>query len=380
MEYPLIDMREVSLFRRCLSLVMLTALCAELGACAGRPDAAVLDPVPLSGSSDRQLTVLTATNRSPDARGYSSKRNATLSFEEFTVAIPPSHRPSNIEWPVGKPDADKDMVVVKRHALDEKQFVAMAQAPNREEAVGIFVHGYNYTFQEALYRLAQVAADSKTDGTPILFSWPSQGALAGYLADRDAALASRDRLVWLVKTAAAKTDVKRVILFGHSVGGFLIMETLRQLRLEGKDDVLGKIVVVLAAPDIDDDLFKSQLEVVGRMRTPITLFVSKDDKALAVSSFLSGERPRAGSLNVDSSSVRDAALRYGLRIVDISSVKAADGVGHDRYANLAQLGPQLAKLNGGAASAPEAGSFVFDVAASVVSSPFRLAGAVVGQR
>ncbi len=194
------------------------------------------------------------------------------------------------------------------------------------------------------------------------------------------ALASRGHLAWLVKTAAGKTDVKRVILFGHSVGGFLIMETLRQLRLEGTDDVLGKIVVVLAAPDIDDDLFKSQLEVVGRMRTPITLFVSKDDKALAVSSFLSGERPRVGSLNVDSPFVRVAALRYGPRLVDISSVKAADGVGHDRYANLAQLGPQLAKLNGGAASAPQACSFVFDVAASVVSSPFRLAGAVVGQR
>ncbi len=48
------------------------------------------------------------------------------------------------------------------------------------------------------------------------------------------------------------------------------METLRQLKLESKDDVLGKSVVILAAPDIDDDLLKSHLKVVGRMRTPIT--------------------------------------------------------------------------------------------------------------
>jgi esterase/lipase superfamily enzyme len=380
MEWPLIGLRAVSLFRRCLSVLMLTALCAQLGACAGRPGATVLDPVPVTGSSDRQLTVLTATNRSRDERGYSSNRNATLSFEQFSVAIPPSHRPANIEWPIGKPDPRKDMVVTKRRSLDQKQFLALAETPNKDDAVGIFVHGYNYTLQEGLYRLAQVAVDSKTDGTPILFSWPSKGALAGYLADRDAALASRDSLVWLVKTAAAKSDAKRVILFGHSVGGFLIMEALRQLRLEGKSDVLDKLRVVLAAPDIDDDLFKSQLEVVGRMRTPITLFVSNDDKALAIASFLSGERPRAGSLNVDSPAVRDAAIRYGLRIVDISSVKAADGVGHDRYANLAQLGPQLADADGKSVSAPEAGAFVFDVAASVISSPFRLVSAVVQGR
>ena len=46
----------------------------------------------------------------------------------------------------------------------------------------------------------------KTDGKPVLFSWPSQGSLAGYLADRDAALASRDTLVWLVKSMAAKRE------------------------------------------------------------------------------------------------------------------------------------------------------------------------------
>lgn len=368
------------LTRRWISAAIIAIVSAQLVACANRPSASVLDPVAVNPTSSRQLTVLTATNRSRDGDGYSSRRNADPAFETFTVAIPPSHRPPKIEWPVGKPDASTDMVVSERRSLDQKQFLALADAPNKDGAVGIFVHGYNYTFQEGLYRLAQVAADSKTDGKPVLFSWPSQGSLAGYLADRDAALASRDTLVWLVKSMAAKRDVKRVILFGHSIGGFLIMETLRQLKLEGRGDVLDKLVVVLAAPDIDDDLFRSQLEVVGRMRTPITLFVSKDDKALKISSFISGEKPRAGSLNVDSPSVRDAALRYGLRIIDISSVKAADGVGHDRYANLAQLGPQLAQAGGGAVSVPEAGAFVFDVAASVISSPFRLAGAVVGGR
>jgi esterase/lipase superfamily enzyme len=378
MESSLVPLQDILPMRRMILAAIIMIVAGQLVACAGRPGPAVLDPVSVNGLANHELTVLTATNRARDGDGYSSRRNAKPAFERFTIAIPPSHRPSKIEWPAGKPEASTDMVVTERRSLDERQFLALADTPNTDGSVGIFVHGFNYTFQEGLYRLAQVATDAKTDGTPVLFSWPSQGALSGYLADRDAALASRDSLVWLVKSMAAKGDVKRVILFGHSVGGFLIMETLRQLKLEGRGDILNKMVVVLAAPDIDDDLFKSQLEVVGRMRTPITLFVSKDDKALAVASFLSGERPRAGSLNVDSPSVRDAALRYGLRIIDISSIKAADGLGHDRYANLAQLGPQLAQANGRSVSAPEAGSFVFDVAASVISSPFRLAGAVVG--
>ena len=162
------------------------------------------------------------------------------------------------------------------------------------------------------------------------------------------------------------------------MGGFLIMEALRQLKLEGRGEVLDKLVVILAAPDIDADVFRKQLTVIGPLKTPLTLFVSKDDKALRISSFLGGERQRAGRLDVDDPVVEDAAARYGIKVIDITSVKADDRLGHDRYANLAAIGPQLVSIEQrDGVSSRQTGAFVFDAAASVISSPFRLAGRVI---
>lgn len=137
----LVTMQYSVLTRRWISAAIIAIVSAQLVACANRPSASVLDPVAVNPASSRQLTVLTATNRSRDGDGYSSRRNADPAFETFTVAIPPSHRPPKIEWPVGRPDASTDMVVSERRSLDQKQFLALADAPNKDGAVGIFVHG-----------------------------------------------------------------------------------------------------------------------------------------------------------------------------------------------------------------------------------------------
>ena len=359
---------------------MLLAVLSQLTACAARPTDAVLEPAAESRGGERQITLLTATNRTKDddGRGFGSGRSETMSFEQYKVSIPPTHKPSEIEWAKGKPDTRRDFVVTGRTALGREKFTALAATPGRDGSTGLFVHGYNYSYQEGLFRLAQIAADAGTDTTPVLFSWPSEGALAGYVSDRDAALYSRDDLVSVISDMSRQRRVKKLVLFGHSMGGFLIMEALRQVRLQGHDDVLDKLVVVLAAPDIDADVFRKQLESIGPMKTPLTLFVSKDDRALQVSGFLGGERPRAGRLDVDDPVVEEAAARYRIKVIDITSLKASDSLGHDRYANLAALGPQLAALEGqGGVSSTDVGAFVFDAAASIVASPFRLAGKVV---
>src|SRR5690606_37145998 len=67
----------------------------------------------------------------------------------------------------------------------------------------IYVHGYNYSFQESLFQVAKVVADGRLKETPILFSWPSEGSVTGYVADKDAAIYARDDLVKLLR------DLKR---------------------------------------------------------------------------------------------------------------------------------------------------------------------------
>nr|WP_272213710.1 alpha/beta hydrolase [Marinicella sp. W31]MDC2879661.1 alpha/beta hydrolase [Marinicella sp. W31] len=43
---------------------------------------------------------------------------------------------------------------------------------------------------------------------------------------------------------------------------------MRQLSLEGNKQALRKLNVILAAPDIDEDVFASQVDVIGPLDPP----------------------------------------------------------------------------------------------------------------
>lgn len=223
-----------------------------------------------------------------------------------------------------------------------------------------------------------MAADADIDGIPVVFSWPSQAKVTGYIADKQSATYSRDALAKVMANLALQSPKRKIIVFGHSMGGWLIMEALRQLRFQGRNDVLAKLQVVLAAPDIDADVFRKQVEVVGRLEPPLTVMVSKDDRALKVSSILGADVKRIGALDVENPSVQLVALRYGVQFIDISDVKASGLLNHDRYTALAALLPQLEESTGGQGSGfGRAGAFVFDTIGATLSSPFHLASKIV---
>jgi len=362
--------------------ILVAAGVTILTGCVTRPAPDVLKPVPLNESVAQRVTVLTATNRNRDTirGGFGGSWAENLTYERYDLSVPPNRTDTTITYPKAAPNPQRQFMVIGRKELPKDAFATEAiRSVQSDGTVGIFVHGYNYSYQEALYRTAQIAADAKIPGAPILFSWPSAAAVAGYVGDRDAVLSSRSELNALVESIAASKNVHRIILFGHSMGGFLVMETVRQLKLERRDDVIAKLAVVLAAPDIDVDVFRTQLRDINRMPTPISLLVSKDDRALSVSSFVAGERPRVGRVDIDDPVIKEAALTAGLRVIDITSVRGSDGLGHDRYASLAKFGAQLSTFeNGKRSNASDVGAFVFDAAGAAVASPFRLAGRVFG--
>jgi esterase/lipase superfamily enzyme len=363
-------------------LLVLTAFL--LAGCATRPGSDTLVPAMVSAPGAKLVTVLVATNRLPDGPeqvGYGSGRAAELRYEELTISIPPGHRPGNIEWSQARQqDPSASFVTVRRQRLDESGFRQRVASRAKGGQVGVFVHGYNYNLQEAVFRLAQLGADIGDVTVPILFSWPSEAAVAGYVADRDAVTYSRDHLAHVLRTLSSVRSKGRVALVGHSMGAWLVMETLRQLRLEGRDEVIRRFQVGLASPDIDVDVFRAQVSVVGSLTPPLTVLVSPDDRALAVSSRLAGARPRVGALDVADPMMQEVARREGIRLVDISSIEASDGLNHDRFV---QFALQSGVTPGGGASASslqQAGAFVFNAAGAAISSPFTLAGrALAGQ-
>ena len=75
-------------------------------------------------------------------------------------------------------------------------------------------------------RAAQVVADSKFGGVPVLFTWPSKSQLFGYVSDKDSATASRDALQDLLTDIAATPGVGKIHVLAHSMGGWVAMEAL----------------------------------------------------------------------------------------------------------------------------------------------------------
>lgn len=364
------------------------ALC--LAACASRPDARVLDPVSAVGGA-KQVTVYVATTREPAPGGgaaFTDGRSRKLHYARYVISIPPTHKPGAIEWPKSKPDAAKEFVTVSATPLTETEFLAQTRAAAARSrgpraGIGVFVHGYNYTFQESLFRLAQMDADADVGGAAVLFAWPSRGSLASYVADKESVTYSRDGLAYVIEALATQPGAENVTLLGHSMGGWLTVEAIRQLRLEGRDRAVARLGdVILAAPDIDIDVFRQQLLVVGRLSPPITLLVSKDDRALSASRFLAGDRDRVGALDIQDPQVQEVARSENLRVVDISQLQSENGTNHDRYAALATIYPQLqSQLEAGSGNAAQqAGIFVLDAAAATLQTPFRAAGAILGQR
>lgn len=363
--------------------LVLLALCLQT-ACADRPGPDVLQSPSASASGARTVTIYVATTREhdpEDTRAFSSGRAAQVSYAEYKISIPPAHKPGNIEWPTRRVDPAKDFAVTAYRELGPTDFAREVAKPinGAPRDVGVFVHGFNTNFQESLFRMAQMTADANIDGgASVLFAWPSEGQLSGYISDKDAVTYSRDQLAGLLAMLAKMRTRGDITVIGHSMGGWLTTEALRQLRLTGQNDVLARLHVILAAPDIDVDVFKAQVEVIGPLSPPMTILVSRDDLALRASEFLTGERPRIGKLDVTDPRVEEATKKAGIQIVDISELDAPDDMKHGRFFEMATLYPKLSSLNQPKSSLRQTGAFVLNAVGATLSSPFVLAGKVVG--
>jgi esterase/lipase superfamily enzyme len=258
--------------------------------------------------------------------------------------------------------------IIDQAVLSDVEFrdaVASVRASPRQKSrhkVLIFVHGYNNNFQESLYRLAQIKADTGFNGVALLFAWPSQGLALAYAADKEAAASSLEHLIAVLTMITGSPQVGEIMVVAHSMGGMLTAEALRELRIRHRDRVIARLNrVVLAAPDIDVEVFRSQVQTIGPLQPPLTVLVSKDDAALRLSSLGDGSNVRAGALDVDNPRVREAALRAKVRIIDISQLQSSGaGMGHDRFVNLAAFYPQLQGQP--ASERNRFGAFLFDAA------------------
>jgi esterase/lipase superfamily enzyme len=224
------------------------AIAIALSGCASRPGPEVLTPVASApGVKQRPIYVATTRKRAdPSDNIFTSEIGGALSYAKFVVGIPPNHKPGNIEWPDGKTNSGVNFATIEQAVLTDPEFrsmVAPAKASRRakKQNLLIFVHGFNNNFQESLYRMAQLDADAAFNGNAVLFAWPSKGDPTRYEDDKTAANASRDQLIELLTTVTGSPQVGEIMVVAHSMGGMLVAETLRELRLQRRDRVIARL-------------------------------------------------------------------------------------------------------------------------------------------
>ena len=296
-------------------------------------------PKPDPNAAIQHVFVATSRQKSTPVQGFSAARATGLGYAAFTVSIPPDHTPGRIEWPGKKPDAAKDFVTVGAEDLsDAARFRAalngeLSRLPKGKRDIVVFVHGYNTSFAEGLYRVAQLSQDLNVGGVKLAYSWPSAGRESGYAYDRDSAVFARDGLQELLEILAT-SQADNVLLVAHSMGALLTVETLRQISIAGHSNTYSKLSgVVLMSPDIDVDLFKSQLARIRPLPKPFVIFSSRKDRALRVSALITGETQRLGNLR----SVDDLK-GLGVLVVDLTNFKAdGDWLNHSSIATSPNL-------------------------------------------
>jgi len=152
--------------------------------------------------------------------------------------------------------------------------------------------------------------------------------------------------------------------------------------MNGHGDFNGKLAeVILASPDLDANVFRTQLEVIGQLPRPITVLVSGDDSALALSTALAGGVDRAGKITADDARAIEAAKHYNLRVVDLTAVDDGDGNHHSKYSKsaavMAAIGKGLSKDKGNSGNS-QAQVGVVTAVTNVGQSLLQIPAAVVG--
>jgi esterase/lipase superfamily enzyme len=289
------------------------------------------------------VRVFYGTNRAASGdlkpAAYYGAARGDLQYGYLDVTIPRIHQEAQLEtrprWVEYTFAADQAAMRAQYVLLDrvvplpKEEFVrALHQQISGSgfKDVFIFVHGFNNSFEDAARRTAQMAYDLDFDGTPMMYSWPSQGSTTAYAIDEAAVGISGRRMADFLDAVVAQAGAQRIHLIAHSMGNRALIEALQTYLAkrapENRQHIFGQIV--FTAPDVDRDYFSDAIEPLTAAAERVTLYASDNDYALRSSQFFHGA-PRAGTAG-------DVIVKLaGLDSIDMSSVPA-DALGHSYFA------------------------------------------------
>ncbi|GLR60658.1 alpha/beta hydrolase [Rhizobium indigoferae] len=320
-----------------------------LAGCGGRP-VGVMQAAGTVAPGTSKVDLLVATTRAADdnpAVLFSGERGTGLAVNAVDVSIPPeaNRKVGQVQWPSRLPaDPLRDFVTISVDPLEGERAgeTWLKTHMPKSRRVLVFVHGFNNRYEDAVYRFAQIVHDSHADVAPVVFTWPSRGSIFDYNYDKESTNYSRDALEELLTRTAANPAVSDVTIMAHSMGTWLTVEALRQMAIRN-GHVASKINnVILASPDLDVDVFGRQFASLGKERPHFTIFVSQDDRALALSRRISGNVDRLGQIDPSVEPYRSKLEAAGITVLDLTKLKGGDRLNHGKFAE----SPEVVKLIG----------------------------------
>jgi esterase/lipase superfamily enzyme len=271
---------------------------------------------------ERDPTLLVATTRLPvgdpiQKPWFSGQRGQGLVYTKAQLSRPDRSL-------TGRVTLSNDWTIASVEPVQrDNPAQAFAQAALGQDTL-LYIHGYKETFESAAINTAQLSEGIRFPGATALFTWPSAASTFSYVSDRESAMWSRDALEDLLTALAQSPSGGKVHIVAHSMGTLLTLETLRMLRGSAGESAMARIgAVVLAAPDVDFDLFSRTIERLGPDAKKITVISATNDRALAVSSRITGVA-RAGAAE------RDRLEELGVRVADASEF-AGGIINHDLF-------------------------------------------------
>lgn len=161
-----------------------------------------------------------------------------------------------------------------------------------DKNVFVFAHGYKNSFRSAAHTAAWLGYNSERP--TILYSWPSVAKLRSYSSDENNVEWSQEHFNDVIDSldGVCKEDPDiKIRLMAHSMGSRLLVRAIPFLRMKPYI-----VEFALICPDVDSGLVK---HYARRYFNPngtakIRLYMSRRDKALALSQIMHGGYTRLG--------------------------------------------------------------------------------------
>ncbi len=264
-----------------------------------------------------------------------------VSIDEFT-RMPPT--PTPYELIDGKVFEDREIVAARDAAATRmKAEVKRRLALTPRKDVYLYVHGYNNTFEDAAFALAELWHFFGREGLPIVYTWPAgHSGIFGYTYDRESSEFTVFHLKQVIRWLSEQPEIENIHLIAHSRGTDVATAAFRELVIWARGAGLNpreqfKIKnFVIAASDLDVQVVSQRIaaEYLALAVDQATLYTSPDDKAIGIAEVLfASPRGRVGPLSIDELNEEEIARMKANagRVSVVNFEGESTGYGHNYF-------------------------------------------------